>query len=35
MVDGFFQILIAKLDKKNFQMGKKIKIINFLMGKDY
>jgi hypothetical protein len=35
MVDGFFQIVIEKLDKKNFQMRKKIKIINFLMGKVY
>jgi hypothetical protein len=32
MVDGLFQIVIEKLDKKNFQMRKKI---NFLMGKDY
>jgi hypothetical protein len=34
MVHGFFQIVIEKLDKY-FQMWKKNKIINFLMGKDY
>jgi hypothetical protein len=35
MVDGLFQIVIEKLDEKNFQMWKKFKIINFLMGNDY
>jgi hypothetical protein len=33
MVDSLFQIVIENLDKKNFQMRKKIKIINFVMGK--
>jgi hypothetical protein len=35
MVDGLFQIVIEKLDEKNFQMWKKFKIISFLMGNDY
>jgi hypothetical protein len=35
IVDGLFQIVIEKLDEKNFQMWKKFKIINFLMGNDY
>jgi hypothetical protein len=33
MVDGLFQIVIEKLEEKNFQMWKTF--VNFFMNKDY
>ncbi len=35
MINNPFKIAIEKLNKNNFQMWKKFKIMNFLMGKDY